>query len=101
MVDEIDKESSREELYAVIDSLRDRVKALHRALENAPRMPDPYTLKMIGRCGRHPEDWEKGKALQREFGADAIPPKSECETGAGFWDRLTNGKWRDVENSAT
>ncbi len=99
MVDDIDKECSREELYAMIDSLRDRVRTYARALQNAPAMPDPYTLKVISRCGRGPEDWERGKSLQRELGAEAIPPKSECETGAGFWDRLTNGKWRDVEKS--
>jgi|GEM_PF-4670404 len=61
------------------------------ALRDAPELPDPFVLLHLGTVGKWPEDSERGKALQREHGLDAIPPKSECEVGAGLWSRIRCG----------
>lgn len=69
--------------------------ALLRAFKNWPAMPGPVALKILGSAGTFPDDGNRGKVLQRELGLDVIPPKVECEMGAGFWDRITAGAWRD------
>jgi hypothetical protein len=53
------------------------------------RLPDPSVLHALGVYAKFPEDWERGKKLQRELGFGAIPAKAECEKGAGFWYRMT------------
>ena len=97
MVDEIDKESTREELYSVIDSLRRRLRVYRSVLSGSPKMPDPVALREIGRHAKFPEDHARGKEIQREIGEDRIPYKTECEGGAGLWDRITSGSWRTSE----
>ena len=68
--------------------------AVRRAFQEWPAMPPPYVLKHLP--GTFPEDGNRGKAIQREFGSDLVPYKTECEIGAGFWDRITNGAWRNA-----
>lgn len=66
-----------------------------------PLMPSGLVLKLLGTKGKFPEDWETGKSIQRELYSREnpyrIPFKTECEMGAGFWDRLTKGEWRNVQ----
>lgn len=56
------------------------------ALRDVPEMPSPFVLLHLGTVAKWPEDNERGKKLRREgLGLDVIPPKSECEGGAGLW----------------
>ncbi len=87
MVDEIDKEMTTEELYALIDGLREDLRHV-RTFFMAKELPPPIVLKRMGSFARWPEDHEAGKRLQAQIGRDAIPYKSECEGGAGLWLRL-------------
>lgn len=61
------------------------------ALRDAPELPPPFVLLHLGKVAKWPEDSKRGKELQRQHGLDAIPPKSECECGAGLWDRIRRG----------
>lgn len=74
---------------------------LVNALRNWPRLPRPRTLRTLSGAARFPEDWETGKKMQRELEPERIPGKTECEKGAGFWDRITGGKWRECEPPTT
>lgn len=96
MVDDIDKECSLEELYSMIDSLRRCNRLMREILRAGPKMPDPIGLIEISHSASWPQDWERGKVLQRELGSEVIPYKTECESGAGLWDRITGGAWRNV-----
>ena len=58
------------------------------ALRDMPQFPPPFVLVHLGSAAKYPEDWQRGKELQREHGLDVIPPKTECELGAGLWDRI-------------
>lgn len=64
---------------------------LLKALRDAPEMPEPFVLLHLDFAAKWPEDNNIGKKLQREMGLDAIPPKSECEGGAGVWSRIRQG----------
>lgn len=70
----------------------ERFYGLIKALKDWPAMPEPYLLMQFR--GEFPEDWDRGKRIQSEFGIGVVPPKTECEIGAGFWDRITDGRWR-------
>jgi hypothetical protein len=61
------------------------------ALRDAPEMPSPFVLKHLGTVANWPDDHNRGKLLQRTLGLDVIPPKSECESGAGLWSRIHAG----------
>lgn len=61
------------------------------ALRDVPEMPSPFVLLHLGTVAKWPEDSNRGKELQRKLGLDVIPPKSECECGAGLWDRILRG----------
>jgi hypothetical protein len=78
------------DFYELLDALRDW-----------PKLPSPYILHQIGgHCGEWPADWYRGKSLQNQLVGDdieRIPFTAECEKAAGFWDRITNGAWREVE----
>ncbi|MGR3525044.1 MAG: hypothetical protein ACU0CT_03480 [Paracoccaceae bacterium] len=87
MVDEIDKEMTLEECHAMIDRLRERLRAIKKGL-TSKEIPEPYILMELGHYAEWPADWERGKALQRDLGSEAIPYKTECESGAGLWARL-------------
>lgn len=65
------------------------------SLENWPNLPSGFILKYLGTAASFPEDWERGASMQRKEGVN-IPYKTECEMGAGLWDRLTDGAWRNV-----
>lgn len=72
---------------------------LLRALNDWPKMPSPYMLHQIGgNCGEWPADYNRGNEIQRELPMGRIPFTTECEKGAGFWDRITQGAWRTVED---
>lgn len=66
------------------------------ALAEWPKLPNPIVLKQLASAGKWAIDNPRGKALQAELGLDVIPPVSECELGAGFWDRITAGAWRKI-----
>ena len=68
--------------------------ALLNALMAWPRLPEPDVLLQLAYAADWAQDSPRGKKLQVELGLDAIPPVSECESGAGFWDRITCGAWR-------
>jgi hypothetical protein len=68
------------------------------ALRDVPEMPSPFVLLHLGTVAKWPEDSERGKALQRELGLDVIPLKSECECGAGLWDRIRRGLVADQQS---
>lgn len=91
---------SREDLLLSISFLVEYKRIFTTAMRNAPKLPEPYILCKLGSgCGaKYPEDWVRGKHMQRELGLDVIPPKSEVESGAGLWDRITNGSWRNVHD---
>lgn len=61
------------------------------ALRDAPEMPPPFVLLHLSTASKWPEDSNRGKELQRKLGLGVIPPKSECECGAGVWDRIRAG----------
>ena len=58
------------------------------ALRDAPRFPSAFVLLHLGSAAKYPDDWKRGKELQREHGLHVIPPQTECELGAGLWDRI-------------
>jgi hypothetical protein len=68
--------------------------ALRDALRDWPALPPAYVLKWLD--GDFSDDWQRGKDMQRELGSGVIPYKTECEVGAGMWDRITGGAWRKV-----
>ena len=87
----------KDELIAALHFHWKKYYALVEALKHAPRLPSPYVLGHLGRCPgviQWPADADKGKEMQRILGSDAIPYVSECESGAGCWDRLTGGAWQ-------
>jgi hypothetical protein len=54
-------------------------------------MPPPWVLLCLERGSIWPDDNDLGKLLQRKLGLQAVPPKSECEAGAGVWYRIRQG----------
>lgn len=74
----------------LIHSLEVQYGILH-ALRDAPTFPSAFVLMHLGSAGKFPDDSNRGKELQREHGSKIIPFKSECEIGAGLWDRIYNG----------
>lgn len=61
------------------------------AIRDVPQFPSPFVLMHLGTIAKYPDDWERGKELQREHGLSVIPPKHECEGGAGLWERIRRG----------
>jgi hypothetical protein len=80
-----------EELRREVRECWDREQALAVAIRDAAEMPAPWILLYLSRAAKWPEDNDLGKTLQRKMGLDVIPPKSECEGGAGVWHRLRKG----------
>jgi len=76
---EMEKKYLIDDLYPLLDALRD-----------LPVLPSPDVLLTLSHAAKYPEDWETGKFLQRERGLRAVPPKTECELGAGWWNRVVN-----------
>lgn len=68
------------------------------ALSEWPKLPSGYILSQLGSyASKDDYDWERGKAIQRELPMGRIAYSHECEKGAGFWDRVTQGAWRPLE----
>jgi hypothetical protein len=67
---------------------RDRYYELLWALRDLPEVPPPMVLISLGTIGTFPDDYNEGKRIQRERGLEIVPPKTECEIGAGFWHRV-------------
>lgn len=82
---------SIEELRREVRECWDREHEIANALRDLPEMPPPWILLFFDRASKWPEDNQLGKKLQIKLGLDAIPPKSECETGAGVWYRIRQG----------
>lgn len=69
------------------------------ALKAWPKLPSAYILHQLGGvCAEFPKDYDRGNEIQRELPAGRIPFSTEAEMGAGYWDRITNGAWRTVED---
>jgi len=74
----------------LIDSLEFEF-GLIAAIRGEAEMPTGLVLSRLGQAGSWPEDNTLGKQLQRKLGLDAVPPVSECESGAGVWWRMLQG----------
>lgn len=66
----------------------ERYYELLHALRDLPEVPSPFVLNMLGSIGTFPEDYNEGKRIQRERGLEVVPPRTECEIGAGWWHRM-------------
>jgi hypothetical protein len=75
-------------------TIREREDALKEARRGWPRLPSALALHLIGKLADGPGDWEVGKRMQGEPGVD-VPYECESEKGAGMWDRITHGEWRE------
>lgn len=82
---------SIEELRRELRECWDREFAICDAIRDAPLLPPPWILLFFSQSGKWPDDYERGKLLQRQRGLDAVPPKTECEIGAGVWSRIRRG----------
>src|SRR5882724_10503478 len=82
---------SLEELRREIRFEWDQKYAVIAALRDLPEVPPVIVLHLLSSAGKWPDDNSMGKQLQRKHGLDAIPPKSEYETGAGIWSRIRGG----------
>lgn len=71
------------------------------ALRDAPEMPSPFVLKHLGTVAKWPDDNKRGKMIQRRVGSEVIPFKSECESGAGLWDRIRKGLTASVDGQSS
>lgn len=86
---------SIDELRREVRECWDRERAIANALRDLPEMAPPWILLFLDRAAKWPEDNNLGKLLQRKLGLEAIPPKSECEGGAGIWYRIRQGMLMD------
>lgn len=65
---------------------------LMAALRDAPQLAPPFVLRRLSQGATWRDgDHDTGKLLQRKYGLDAVPPVSECESGAGLWWRIRQG----------
>ncbi|WP_439357858.1 hypothetical protein [Bradyrhizobium sp. DASA03007] len=74
----------------LIDSLEFEF-GLIAAIRSEAEIPSGLVLSRLGQAGSWPEDSTLGKLVQRKLGLDAVPPVSECESGAGVWWRILQG----------
>jgi hypothetical protein len=82
---------SLDELRREVRRLWDREHALTKALRELPEVPPWRVLYVLSSAAKWPDDHEVGKRMQREFGLDAIAPRSEPEGGAGLWHHIRTG----------
>lgn len=97
-------EKERDEAKESHKAIFGELELIREAFAGWPALPRPLILNRLSTYGKWPEDWEVGCLMQREISAalgppsyswDVIPPKTECELGAGFWNRITAGAWRE------
>jgi len=65
-----------------------------------PRAPTIPMLLCLRRGGAYPDDWERGKQMQREYGFDVVPPECNTEIAAGQYARLLDLAARTREDTA-
>lgn len=82
---------SLEELRREVRQRWDTEHDLVRALRDLPEVPSWRVQRLLSRAAKYPEDWERGKKLQRQHGSGAITYKTEYEMGAGLWARIREG----------
>lgn len=82
---------SLEELRIEVRRLWDRENALTKALRELPEVPHWRVLYLLSSAAKWPDDNNIGRRMQREFGFDAIAPRSEAEGGAGLWSLIRAG----------
>ena len=82
---------SLEELRREVRQLWDREHALTKALRELPEVPHWRVQYLLSSAAKWPDDHEVGKRMQREFGLDAIAPRSEPEGGVGLWHHIRAG----------
>ena len=85
------RELSVAELRSELNYYLDAYYGILFALRDVPQFPPPFVLMHLGTVARYPEDFNRGKELQCNLGLDIIPPKHECEGGAGLWERIRQG----------
>lgn len=79
-------------------TMREREEALKDAFRNWPHWPSPLALHILGRNGgSYALDWQRGKEIQFGQINVLVPGEAEAEIGAGYWDRITKGAWREAE----
>jgi hypothetical protein len=76
------------ELQQENEYLIDKLYPLLDALRDLPELPPPRVLLTLSHAADFSKDWDTGKRIQREKGLCAVPPKTECEEGAGWWHRV-------------
>jgi hypothetical protein len=89
--DPVENSYTIDQLRREVRRLWDRENALLKALRSVPEVPPPMVLNWLGQAGRFPEDYHVGNRMQFKLGLDAIPPRTECEMGAGLWARIRKG----------
>lgn len=82
---------SLEELRREIRFEWNQKHALIKALRDLPEVPPVIVQRLLSSAAKWPDDNNIGKRLQREHGSEAIPYKSEYESGAGLWHRIRRG----------
>lgn len=82
---------SVEQLRREVREAWDDTDALMTALRKLPEVPPYRVLLLLSQAAKDPEDWERGKAMQRALGTEKVFPKSEAESGAGLWWRIRRG----------
>lgn len=80
-----------EQLRREVRECWDREQAIINALRDLPDVAPPWVCIFLSRAGQWPEDKNLGSLLQRKLSTRVVPPKSECESGAGVWYRIRQG----------
>jgi hypothetical protein len=62
--------------------------AVKRAFKDLPEVPSATALLALDGLSDFGRDWDLGKKMQNKHGIGAVPPKTECECGAGLWARI-------------
>ena len=69
----------------------DEYEILVDMLKQAPKMPTHLQLCRFPHSASQPDDWDKGKEMQRKYGLGVVPPVCEAEVAAGAWFRIAGG----------
>lgn len=70
----------------------EQIHGFSKALKDLPEVPSHIVLYMLSSPAMSMWDdiYDRGKIMQRQYGLDAIPPKSEYECAAGLWELIRN-----------